>query len=152
MANIMKDVAKALGVELEEEFIVKDYDNTHKLNNTYKLTEDGLVYWSDDYQDWVNSDIFNGLLIGDINIVKLILTKKEREYLSNIVKPFKDRKVVIKKYEYPQNEHKNECIQISVEYYDKTGSETVSLPIFKKGTMYKGLESNKCYTLEELGL
>ena len=145
MANVMKDVAKALGVELGEEFTTENYGK-------YKLTKDGLVHWSNVYQDWVNSGIFNDLLTGEVNIVKLILTEKEREYLSNIVKPFRDRKVVIKKYEYPQNEYKNECIQISVEYYDKTGGETISLPIFKKGTMYKGLESNKCYTLEDLGL
>lgn len=145
MANIMKDVARALGVELEEAFEINDYGK-------YKLTEDGLVHWSNVYQDWVNSGILNDLLTGNVKIVKLILTKKEREYLSAVIKPFKDRKVVINKYEYPQNGHKNECIQISVEFYDKTGGETVSLPIFKKGTMYKGLESDKCYTLEELGL
>ena len=143
MANIMKDVAKALGVELEEEFNIDDYGK-------YKLTKDGLVHWSNVYQDWVNSGIFNDLLKGDVKIS--ILTEKEKEYLSAVIKPFRDRRVVIKKYEYPQNEHKNECIQISVEFYDKTGGETVSLPIFKKGTMYKGLESNKCYTLEDLGL
>ena len=143
MANIMKDVARALGVELEEEFNIVDYGK-------YKLTKDGLVHWSNIYQDWVNSGIFNDLLKGDVKIS--ILTEKENEYLSAVIKPFRDRRVVIKKYEYPQNEHKNECIQISVESYDKTGGETVSLPIFKKGTMYKGLESNKCYTLEELGL
>ena len=145
MANVMKDVARALGVELEEEFMIDDYGK-------YKLTKDGLVHWSNAYQDWVNSGIFNDLLKGDVKIVKLIFTEKEREYLSAVIKPFKDRKVVINKYEYPQNDGKNECIQISVEYYDKTGGEMFSLPIFKKGTMYKGLESNKCYTLEELGL
>ena len=139
----MKDVARALGVELEEEFNIDDYGK-------YKLTKDGLVHWSNVYQDWVNSGIFNDLLKGDVKIS--ILTEKEKEYLSAVIKPFRDRRVVIKKYEYPQNEHKNECIQISVEFYDKTGGETVSLPIFKKGTMYKGLESNKCYTLEDLGL
>ena len=143
MANIMKDVARALGVELEEEFNIDDYGK-------YKLTKDGLVHWSNVYQNWVNSGIFNDLLKGDVKIS--ILTEKEKEYLSAVIKPFRDRRVVIKKYEYPQNEYKNECIQISVEFYDKTGGETVSLPIFKKGTMYKGLESNKCYTLEDLGL
>ena len=143
MANIMKDVARALGVELEEEFNIADYGK-------YKLTKDGLVHWSNVYKDWVKSGIFNDLLKGDVKIS--ILTEKEKEYLSAVIKPFRDRRVVIKKYEYPQNEHKNECIQISVEFYDKTGGETVSLPIFKKGTMYKGLESNKCYTLEDLGL
>ena len=143
MANIMKDVARALGVELEEEFNIADYGK-------YKLTKDGLVHWSNVYQDWVNSGIFNDLLKGDVKIS--ILTEKEKEYLSAVIKPFRDRRVVIKKYEYPQNEHKNECIQISVEFYDKTGGETVSLPIFKKGTMYRGMELGKKYILEELGL
>ena len=57
MANIMKDVARALGVELEEEFNIADYGK-------YKLTKDGLVHWSNVYQDWVNSGIFNDLLKG----------------------------------------------------------------------------------------
>ena len=30
--------------------------------------------------------------------------------------------------------------------------ETFDLPCFKKGTMYKGMEEYKEYTLEELGL
>ena len=82
----MKDVARELGVELEEAFIVKDYDNT------YKLTEDGLVYWSDDYQVWIESCILEDLLTGDVKITKLssesILTGKEKEYLSAVIKPF----------------------------------------------------------------
>ena len=88
MANIMKDVARALGVELEEEFNIADYGK-------YKLTKDGLVHWSNVYQDWVNSGIFNDLLKGDAKIS--ILTEKEKEYLSAVIKPFRDRKVVINK-------------------------------------------------------
>ena len=149
MENKMSAVAKLLGVELEEKFMLKDFQHM------YKLTEKGLMYWSDISQIWENSNAIGNLLTGDIKIIKLskpILTEKEREYLSAVIKPFRDRKVVIKKYEYPQNEYKNECIRISVEYYDKTGGETVSLPIFKKGTMYKGMELYEVYTLEELGL
>ena len=148
--NRMEEVAKLLGLELEEEFELKDM-----YGGRYKWTNGGLMSWSDTIQEWVYSLEFNNILAGNLEIVKLskpILTEKEKEYLSAVIKPFRDRRVVIKKYEYPQNEHKNECIQISVEFYDKTGGETVSLPIFKKGTMYKGLESNKCYTLEDLGL
>lgn len=146
--NRMEDVAKLFGLELEEEFEIGKFER-------YKFTVNGLMFWSKDHQAWVHYDITEQLLLGRNEIVKLskpILTESEKEYLSAVIKPFRDRKVVINKYEYPQNEHKNECIQISVEFYDKTGGETVSLPIFKKGTMYKGLESNKCYTLEELGL
>ena len=149
MANVMKDVAKALGVELEEEFnIAGDI-------NKYQLSKYGLESWSNACKDWRPAPGLKDILIGNIEIIKLpksILTDKEKEYLSAVIKPFKDRKVVIEKHEYPQNNYRNECIQISVQFYDKTGGETVSLPIFKKGTMYKGLESNKCYTLGELGL
>ena len=149
MANVMKDVARALGVELEEEFNIEG-DITK-----YQLSEYGLEFWSATCKDWRPAVGLEDILIGNLKIIKLpksILTEKEREYLSAVIKPFKDRKVVIKKHEYPQNEYRNECIQISVQFYDKTGGETVSLPIFKKGTMYKGLEINKCYTLDELGL
>lgn len=148
MENKMKDVAKLLDLELEEEFRVKNF------HCKFKISKDGLKFWSDDIGQWDNSHWLSwlqDLLTGEREIIKIpseILNEEEREYLSAVTKPFRDRKVVIKKYEYPQNE----CIQMSVEYYDKTGGQTVTLPIFKKGTMYKGLESNKCYTLEELGL
>ena len=150
--NKMKDVVKLLGLELEEEFRVKNF------HCKFKISKDGLKFWSDDIKQWDNSPWLSwlqDLLTGEREIIKIpseILNEEEKEYLSAVIKPFRDRKVVIKKYEYPQNEYKNECIQISVQFYDKTGGETVSLPIFKKGTMYKGLETNKCYTLEELGL
>ena len=148
--NKMREVAKLLGLDLDEEFKIND---SH--HEKYKFSEKGLMVWLTPLRDWIYSSKIEDLLNGDKEIIKLpkpILTESEKEYLSAVIKPFRDRKVVIKKYEYPQNEYKNECIQISVEYYDKTGGEMFSLPIFKKGTMYKGLESNKCYTLEELGL
>lgn len=144
MANIMKDVARALGVELEEEFTIDDYGNYGK----YKLTKDGLVYWSNVNQDWVNSGIFNDLLTGDVNIVKLILTEKEREYLSNIVKPFRDRIVWIKKVSSPTLNHE----YIKICYQDNNYIIVLDFPDFKVGTMYKGMVLDKEYTLEELGL
>lgn len=152
MENKMNEVAKILGLEPEEEFNIDDYGDFFSNFSKFKLSERGLFYWSNMDRRWCGPiDIPNKLLTGENKIIKLpkpILNEKEREYLSVVTKPFRDRKVVIKKYEYPQNE----CIQMSVEYYDKTGGQTVTLPIFKKGTMYKGLESNKCYTLEDLGL
>lgn len=141
MANIMKDVANALGVELEEEFTIEDYGK-------YKLTKDGLVHWSNVYQDWVNSDIFNDLLTGGVKIAKLILTKKEREYLSAVIKPFRDRIVWIKKVSSPTLNHE----YIKICYHDHNYIIVLDFPDFKVGTMYKGIELDKKYTLEELGL
>ena len=146
MANVMKEVAKALGVELEEEFMLKDC----KL--TYKLSTDGLVYWSNALQIWEHSCAIEDLLTGDIEIIKLhkpILTEKEKEYLSNVIDPFKDRVICIKKCEDEQDEY----IGIQLKYYaNEMVRDTLILPSFKKGTMYSKMETDKEYTLEELGL
>ena len=86
MENKMAEVAKLLGVELEEEFKIKGFINKCKLS-TY-----GLMCWSDTSQDWVLSSAIGELLNGLDEIVKLhepqkpILDKEEKEYLSAVVK------------------------------------------------------------------
>lgn len=72
-----------------------------------------------------------------------ILDDKEKEYLSNVIKPFKSEVVAIKKNE---GENNREYIEIDL------GSDDILFPYFKKGTMYRGMEVDKEYTLEELGL
>ena len=142
-----KEVAQLFGLELEEEFLIKIKDSLHK----YKFTEDGLMYFLDWGNEWIPGDP-NKLIAGKCTIIKhkSILTETEKEYLSNIIKPFRDRITVIKKcrFDYSQDEY----ISMSVKYYSGTGGETIKLPIFKEGTMYKGMELYKDYTLEELGL
>ena len=146
MANIMKDVAKLLGLELEEEFRIESYDSK------YKLTRDGLRFWSVPLQDWVLSSIIGELLSGERKIIKLpkpILNDVEKEYLGNIIKPFRDRVISIRKIEDPGEE----CLIIYVEHFkDKSIGETFMLPSFEMKTMYKGMELGKRYTPEELGL
>ena len=71
-----------------------------------------------------------------------ILTDEEKAYLSAVIKPFRKRvecvrKMVLKKEEF---------LKIYLE------DETILFPFFAKGTMYKGMEAYKEYTLEELGL
>ena len=146
MANIMKDVARALGVELEEEFMLDDC----KL--AYKLSTDGLVYWSNALQIWEHSCAIEDLLTGNIEIIKLhkpILTDKEKEYLSNVIKPFRKHIITIRKI---QN-YKYEFIEIVI-YSNVEGvsCEVISFPYFNRGEMYKGIKINKEYTLKELGL
>lgn len=63
--NYMADVAKLLGIELEEEFMVTEDDYI------YKLTKDGLEYKSDDGNWYYANDVFLNLLDGTIEIVKL---------------------------------------------------------------------------------
>lgn len=75
-----------------------------------------------------------------------ILDDKEKEYLSAVIKPFRNRTKGISKE--PYTTHK-ECEYILIAL---NNMEIFTLPVFAKGSMYKGMEANKEYTLEELGL
>lgn len=70
-----------------------------------------------------------------------ILTDKEKAYLSAVIKPFRERVECVRKMGF-----KKEFLKIYLK------NETISFPFFTKGTMYKGMETDKAYTLEELGL
>nr|DAG68998.1 MAG TPA: hypothetical protein [Caudoviricetes sp.] len=72
-----------------------------------------------------------------------ILDNNERNYLSAVIRPFRKRIKFIRKSLHGDME----CITIC---YDNL--YTFMLPLFKKGTMYKGMELRKNYRLEELGL
>lgn len=153
--NKMKEVAKLLGVELEEEFRIDFFDVK------YKLTKNGLMYWRNSNQEWVNSTMLEDLLTGERQITKLpkpILDDVEKKYLSNVIKPFRNKILYIAKsetvktYDNP-NPKIYECIYIM--YKDSTKKRNpyyMGFPHFEKGTMYKSMKNNKKYTLEELGL
>jgi len=72
-----------------------------------------------------------------------ILDEKEKEYLGNVIKPFRCKIAYITK----KDNTVGEFIHIQL----KNGDWTY-LPNFKEDTMYKNMELAKKYTLEELGL
>lgn len=74
---------------------------------------------------------------------KPILNEEEKEYLSVVIRPFKDKVKYIAKY----CDSRLEFISIKL-----VGDSAMLFPYFKKGTMYKGMELEKQYTLKELGL
>lgn len=78
---------------------------------------------------------------------KEILDEVEKEYLRAVIKPFRKKyhTYIEKQKAYVGDD--TERIKIFFETYT-----AISLPFFKKGTMYKGMELNKDYSLEELGL
>lgn len=145
MENKMKEVAKLLGLELEEEFEIGKFER-------YKFTINGLMFWSKDHQAWVHYDITEQLLLGRYEIVKLskpILTESEKEYLSAVIKPFRNRTISICKTELSGYE----LICIALECPNKTTyKDAFTLPFFEKGTMYKDMKLDKEYTLKELEL
>lgn len=101
---------------------------------------------------WIkNKDLFSDKFLNqEIEIeVPDILDKKEKEYLSTVIKPFKNKVKSISKsnvanglYEY-----------ISIEtVHPLARTEFISFPLFKTQTMYKNMKLRKKYTLEELEL
>lgn len=83
-------------------------------------------------------EIENGYIVE-----KEILDEEEKEYLSVVIKPFKGKVKYICKTGYLGGEF--------IKIYIRNDS-AISFPYFKSGTMYKGMEANKRYTLKELGL
>lgn len=144
--NKMKGFAELLGLELDEEFKLSG------IVDKYKLTIDGIMRYSPYGKEWLYDSLPGQVLTGRFEIIKLpkpILDDAEKEYLGNIIKPFRDRVISIRKIEDPGEE----CLLIYVEHFrDKSNGETFTLPSFEKKTMYKGMELGKRYTLEELGL
>lgn len=101
---------------------------------------------------WIPANLPWTVFTGKLEIIKLpekILTEEEKEYLSNVIKPFRDRVIYIVKSVYTPGEY----IEMYLRHYDDgCSSYSIVLPYFKKGTMYKGMELDKEYTLYELGL
>lgn len=141
--NCMEQVAKILGVKLNEEFNIEDSDYK------YKITKDGMkVYYGiNDCWNSVNYTL-GDILSGKRKIKKPILDEKEKEYLSAVIKPFRNRIIHIVKrnaviYEY-----------IVIRFWE-IGSKNITnmyFPVFRKDTMYTGMEINKEYSLEDLNL
>lgn len=95
---------------------------------------------------WIkNKDLYSdNFLNQEVEIADKILTDKEREYLKAVIKPFRNRVVWIKKQDYyPDGQY----IKIEIKK-----DVPVVFPLFEENKYYKGMEVDKKYTLEELGL
>lgn len=102
-----------------------------------------------DKDNFRNVDIVKVERVGSYTTVferKDILDEKEKEYLRTVIRPFKNEiKYIIKKESYVRGYRE----YIRIIFKD---NDDMSFKDFKKGTMYKGMQTNKEYTLEELGL
>lgn len=79
--------------------------------------------------------------------VKPKLTDEEKEYLSAVIKPFRNKVIFIKKRGFVSSiRGVKEYITIDLDIED------VCLPLFEGGKHYQGLEIGREYKLEELGL
>lgn len=81
-------------------------------------------------------------------VEKPILDDTEKEYLGNVVKPFRRFNIKISKRELNGKAQ----ITISVSDYHNYYTTVFTLPPFDKEEMYIGMVPGKEYTLKELGL
>lgn len=120
---------------------VKVSDGLNCIFCRYYNAEEFTPQWTIDFMKWLEKKYY-----------PTILTEKEKSYLSAVIKPYRHSVMGIKKDSiqgYSQE-------WITIEYSDETnktyGYGIATLPNFKFGTMYKGMEANKLYTLKELEL
>lgn len=92
-----------------------------------------VVRYSNNKMDWFT--------VHDIEPVKEILDEKEKEYLRNVIRPFRDKVIYIKKL----RNYTTEYISINIK-------NDLPITYFFECTMYKGMEVGKGYVLSELGL
>lgn len=142
----MRNVAELLGVEIGEEFDIKNVAFDELLNHKYKFTDYGLcIEESNGVRHYDNCAIIR-LLNGELKICKPILDDVEKKYLSRIIRPWRDKVEYIRKINFDDED------EFIVIIYRERESKAMPLPCFKKGTMYKGMEVGKEYSLEDLGL
>ena len=138
--NYMEQIAEMLGIKLYEDFRIKAI-NEMIFEKKFFLTEYGL--FSEDSTVPI-STILNDILNGQYKIVKLplALTKEEKDYLSEVVKPFRDKIEYIKRL----TSDSWDSIQMI------TDKGVTAVLFFETDTRYKNMEPDREYTLEELGL
>ena len=81
--------------------------------------------------------------------VEPLLTGKEKRYLENVLRPFRDRVERITKMKFLDD---YEFLNFYVKSLGGFGTDSFDLPVFKLNTAYLGMEQDKWYTPEELGL
>lgn len=102
------------------------YERTYLVNTGHKNLIDFFSWLEQEYKPPILDDI-------------------EKAYLSAVIKPFRKDVKYIKKMDYVIRAKE----YLLIKMHDLS---TAALPLFEKETMYKGMEANKAYTLEELGL
>ena len=153
--NYMEQVAELLGVELGEKFKINFHGDIS--NDEYYIDENSIHEVCDGKVNDYCYPLLIALLNGTDTVVKLpknILTEKEKEYLSSIISPFRNRVEHISKYDY-RSEYGSGYEYIKIKYneiYDTHPTFSLILPCFEKGTMYTGMIEGRAYSLSELSL
>lgn len=148
MNKVQENFLKNLGLELDQEFELNIDGDTKR----YKFILENEIFLIRQQRDgdWNVCDCDDDTILFILNfperikpLQKPILTAKEKRYLEAVLKPFKGEVSCI-------------CLSSGSEKYGNIyvniNSGDLIFPCFELGTMYKKMETDKQYTLEELGL
>lgn len=139
----IRDITKE-EFEIWKNYNCKTYD-LHCTGCPFRASECGFVGLR--FPWYESKEMFSDKFLDqEINIaVPDILDNVEKRYLSAVIRPFRKRVDSIIKISDPLGYDK--------EYiFIKLDEDSFSLPYFEAGTMYQGMELERAYTLEELGL
>ena len=75
--NYYKKIAEMLGVELGEEFSIKNIQTEYINRARYKITQEEGIMYSIDREKWVRSVVLMSIINGSYSVVKLPWKPKE---------------------------------------------------------------------------
>lgn len=143
MLKKLRDVTpKEFNQWLKENCIEKDLDCKECVFREINCCKSDPFVWVNNKKSYSKTVLSKKIEVSKINI----LTKKEKKYLSFVIKPFRDEIIFIRKSADDYDDIKFEWLTFVLQ------DGLFSLPSFKPNTMYKNMEIRKKYTLEELGL
>lgn len=122
-----KEVYEAIALTNSDKLLVRAGIKFNPFVDNYREYKDRLLVWLfEEYKE-------------------PILDEVERKYLSDVIRPFRNKIDTISKFQ--TRDDSSQYIYIGMK--DRRWS---NLPCFPKGTMYKGMKAGKHYSLKELGL
>lgn len=131
-------------MKLEKEWYINSYEQyKNAFNDSVIRIKLSIVKPTDDVIKYLKNYNHHTVKM-TLEVQDPMLDETERKYLSGVIRPFKDRVRYIQKIAYSLEE-KEFIVIVCI-------SGNIIFPYFKKGSMYKNMELNKEYTLEELGL
>lgn len=129
-------------IEKYKDIVLNDLNNCHIESSLKMLYGEEIVDCAHTHCGECKEHILKWLLS---EYKGQVLDDVENEYLSAVIKPFRNRvKYIVKTYGVSEARQFIRIIMCDGEYSN--------LPFFKGGTMYKGMKVDKQYTLQELGL
>lgn len=138
------------------EWMIKNGYDFYGLNITQEDEETYIIWYYDDKLDTINlkENKSEALLAWlDMKHKELeILDDVERKYLAAVIKPFRNEVKYISKSSGATKKTSFERIEAKCRRTKDGMTSWLCLPVFEAGTMYKGMKTDREYTLEELGL